>query len=163
MLENISWPQFILFTGAALVVYYVLLVVVYGKRAGKGNATAGQLPVLSTRKRVWQSTDQTDTSTPATTAFVSPQPSNEDVVTAEEQLLESLETLADEMQDAIMQSDRNDWHELRPRLQQMVAAYPALHQEPYRKAILTHLEKCVRDHLDMELPGDTLTGVWTNH
>ncbi|WP_169190585.1 hypothetical protein [Chitinophaga sp. Ak27] len=159
MLENISWSQFILITGAALAVYYVLLVVVFGKKAGKGNSSAGQLPVLSTRKRVWQPQDTEEPAAVPLPVDESVQTSKQ-VISAEEELFDLLETLADEIQEMVSQSDRNDWHTLRPQLQQLVASYPALHNEPYRKAIITHTEKCVKDYLDMELPADTLTGVW---
>ncbi|MEC5143089.1 LemA family protein [Chitinophaga sp. 180180018-2] len=159
MLENISWSQFILFTGAALAVYYVLLVVVFGKKAGKGNSSAGQLPVLSTRKRVWQPLDNPE---PAAEPLPVEQPTvqTKQVISAEDELFDLLEQLADEIQDKVSQANRNDWHALRPQLQQLVASYPALHGEPYRKAIITHTEKCVKDYLDMELPADTLTAVW---
>lgn len=167
MLEGITWSQFIIFTGAALAVYYVLLFVVYRKKGGlKSGQTAGQLPVLTTRKRVWQPQEEMpDDDLPShhePSPPTQPNTSSFQPVSVEEQLFDALENLADELQDAITGTDRTQWHELKPQLQELVAQYPALHREPYRKAILTHVEKCLRDELDMELPSDTFSSVWVN-
>ena len=171
MLEGISWSQFIICTGVALAVYYVLLFVVYAKKAGlKSKQAAGQLPVLTTRKRIWQAQEeplednappkndysqyQPPSPPPNTTSF---QPT-----TIEEQLFDALETLADDLEIAISNADRTEWSTLKPQLQQLVAQYPALHREPYKKAILTHVEKCLKNELDMDLPPDTFSSVWVD-
>lgn len=167
MLEGITWSQFLIFTGSALAVYYVLLFVVYGKKVGvKSRQAAGQLPVLSTRKRVWQPQEDPieDEILPIeqNAHLTPPEHSAFQPVTVEEQLFDALENLADELQDAITGTDRTQWSELKPQLQQLVAQYPLLHREPYRKAILTHVEKCLKNEMDMDLPPDTFTSAWVN-
>ncbi len=166
MLEGISWSQFIIFAGVALAAYYVLLFVVYGKKVGmKSKQAAGQFPVLTTRKRIWQAQEEApeDNSFPGTqVTSTQPNTTSFQPTTIEEQLFDALETLADDLQLAISGADRTQWSDLKSHLQELVAQYPALHREPYRKAILTHVEKCLRDDLDMDLPPDTFSSVWVN-
>lgn len=180
MLEGITWIHFIAYLGGALVLYYLVLMVMYGKAGGaKGQRARGAPPISSPPvKKVWhleevplaeapppqatgapevkQDQEQVDEQTPEMD-----EPEEALETDQEEKLMQRLELLTDQVQETISGAGRHtDKGALLSRLGKIISRYPDLHHPAFRRAITGLIIQQAKLECDLEIIRDETDALW---
>lgn len=179
MLHGITWLQFLSYTGGALLLYYLVLFVMFGKEGlVKGRLMPGQSPTnISGKKRIWRVEEQEVLSDdPANRAIEDDQPVDEEYASnndpddqssveiqtdQEEELFDKLELLASNIQQTITTAvHHTDKATLFHQLQKQIAQYPDLLHPSFRVAITNLIIRQAKLECEMTISSDEVAALW---
>jgi hypothetical protein len=150
MLNNISWVSFLLYTGGALLVYYVVLVVVKGSGWLVKNSSTGGLPPISAGfKRFWTpqiSADQKEE--------IGEDKGGRLLQTTVHDLVDELQAFFSSAEKAISKD------ELLAKLKLIITKYPSIKKSRYEEGITNLVGITAANECSIQLTEDELTGLW---